>query len=420
MRYYAILCLMFGVLFDRPAFAEIAKSDGNGRSPTFLYKFGLDLKYLSDIRGFSSRSAALRLPDIDRSINSRLASSGTLGLARSEIGLGWYMPRGAGVEIVLRPDALNHDSNSVELDSRSGRFAEEAPSLHFLDEYRMVLRRPNLEAHVGVARETLEDFTGSSDLLGFGLRVQGPKKSFTAGFSTSDLFLVGSYGSNAQGAIGVGIDLLSGRDDRHDSRIGSSKEVGESPAKREPYWGGSANISLKYGDSFKLGLSVATVEERAEAGIRQIEWYQLALRQRMESSHFPRLIYGVESRHLRQNYDKSETKMADVMLTSFGLTSAIELADAEKFFLAVWMGTGVLHPESILSSSVPAKGLQTEIGWSWMLEDQLELTAAASREWRRDGNVGGGSRGGFGEGSSGRSSQSRFAVRVAYAIGDQI
>jgi hypothetical protein len=355
----------------------------------------------------------------DRNVQP-LADSGSLGLARSSIGLGWYFPRGAGVEVVLRPDGLNNGLAATELDTRSGSTVEEASSIHFFDEFRIIVKRPSLESHVGVVGQTLENYAVSPDVLGFGLRVQGPKKSFAAGFSSPDLFQVGTYGESSKVAIGVGIDILSGRDDRHDSKTGSHRDSGERPAKREPYWGGSASLNVKFGDRLKLGFTLASLQERAETGIRQLEWLQLALRQRIEVSSFPKLLVGLEGRHLKQNYDKTETKVADVKLTSVGLTSAVDMPADEKLFVAIWYGSGLIHPEGILSSSVSATGLQSELGWSWMVEDHLELVAVASREWRRDGNVGGGSHGGFGEGAYGRSSQSRFALRISYSMGDQI
>ncbi len=420
MKPWIIFSFMWAVVWSVPAIGENLKPEPIGKANTLLYRFNLELLYLTDIRGFSSKSPEATLDRFQDDGFSPYADTASIGLAGSEFDLSWYVPRGAGVEIALRSDALNAGAQSTELDSRSGQVVEAAPSVHFLDEYRIVIKRPSLESHLGVVNRTFEDYSAMPELLGFGLRVQGPRKFFALGFSTSDLFRLGSSTEGGQGAIGVGFDILSGRDDRHDARTGSSSESGESPAKREPYWGGAANMSLKYGDGFKVGFTASAVQERGETGMRQVEWYQLALRRTIESTLLPRLTLGMEGRQLKQTYDKAETKIANVHLTSIGFNSSVAMPGSEKLFIGVWFGTGAIHPKGVLSSAVTARGMQSVIGWSWMLEDQLELVTAASREWRRDGNVGGGSRGGFGEGSSGRSSQSRFALKIIYTIGDQI
>lgn len=401
-------------------FGETEKNPNSAKATTVLYRFNLDLMYLTEFRGFSKDQGFRLDPILSRGIGNLTPATASLGLARSSLEVSWQLPRGAGVEVSLRPDAVATGEAVSEIDTRSGRVVETQPDIHFLDTYRIVLKRSGIETYIGVKANVFEDFTYSPELLGFGLRVQGPRKSFGLGFKSSDLFGGGGDLNYRHTRVAVAVDVLGGRSDRHDSKVGSTNDIGESPSKKEPYWGGSIQAKINYGDGLRLGGGGISVQERAESGLRQIDWYQFAIGHNFGASNSLPLLIAMEARHLKETYQKSEAKISDVFLTSFGLTSSLGMRSSERVLLSVWLGNGAIHPEGILSSSVSAKGLQADIGWRWMLDEQLELTTMASREWRRDGKPDGGSRGGFGDSKSGRSTQSRFALRVSYNIGDQI
>jgi hypothetical protein len=407
------------LLFSSSVFGQSEKSVPTGKASTVLYRFSLDLGLLTEVRGFAQGRSARQ--DVGSQQDSTVVSANTpsFGLSRSALDLAFYVPRGAGVELSLRPDALNVPANAKEIDTRSGRVIEEMPSVQLLDEYRLVFKHTQVQSHLGVISRVLDDYAVSPELLGFGLRVQGPQKSFAAGFSANDLFKTGQSSIGAH-SLALSLDILGGRNDRHDARIGRSSEIGESPAKREPYWGGSFQAKLALGEALKLGIGGVTLQERAETGIRQIDWYQFAVRQKFESVIPWPLQVSFEARHLRQAHERSETTISDIKLTSVGLLTSTDFRSSHQIHAGVWFGDGQMHPEGVLSNSVPVRGIQSEIGSSWFLEEQLQLTTAVTREWRRDGKFGGGYRGGFGEGQNGRSTQSRFAVRLSYKIGDQI
>ena len=88
--------------------------------------------------------------------------------------------------------------------------------------------------------------------------------------------------------------------------------------------------------------------------------------------------------------------------------------------LGFWSGVGEIHPDGSVARSLAAKGVQAELGWRWNVEEQLELVAVGSREWRRDAHDAGGTIGGFPHGGGRRSAQSRIAIQLNYKLGGQI
>jgi hypothetical protein len=151
-----------------------------------------------------------------------------------------------------------------------------------------------------------------------------------------------------------------------------------------------------------------------------MEWYQFATKWILDASVFSQVAFGVEVRHVRQQYQRSVVEIADEYLSSFGFTSAVGDPKAERLTFSVWYGEGRMHPEGVVSSAVSARGLQAQLGWIWLVDDQLELFTAVARDWRRDGSPDGGTQGGFGPASDGRSVQNRFVLRLSYSLGDRI
>jgi hypothetical protein len=417
----AYLCLMG--LFAEPVFSQVNPSYQSGKAASMFYRFDMDFFYLTELKGFSSsRNNDPQKPSIIET-PAEPSQSGTFGLGKSVIELDWFLPRGTGVEIVLRPDAVKYSgqmSEPVELDTRSGRVAEELPSIHFLDEYRLVFKKASVESHLGVERSILQDFSVAPNILGFGLRVLGPMKSFAMGLSLPQAFKIGDNASGRSQEFSFGADVLSGRDDRHDGRVGVVAEVGETPAKNEPYWGAALKLDGRVGYDLRFGVTAAGAEERASGGRRYLQWYQAGLRRDVVAEGNSKLLLAMEIRQLRETYDNPLTKISDVSLTSVGITSAFYWSESQAAFAGIWLATGDIHLDSTLSSSRTTRAMQFDFGWKWLIEDQIEFVTALSREWRRDGQDGGGTTGGFRHGSSNRSAQSRFALQLNYRIGGQM
>jgi hypothetical protein len=162
------------------------------------------------------------------------------------------------------------------------------------------------------------------------------------------------------------------------------------------------------------------IEERQSGTKARLEWYGLGVRRSLGGAAMPKVEVAMEARQLRESFKLEGTDISDVSLTSVGVTSRLFRKSDEAALLGFWVGTGDIHPDGVLSVSRPTKGFQAEAGWSWVVEDQLEFVTMVSREWRRDGLESGGTQGGFKNGTSGRSVQSRFAIQMRYNIGGQI
>ena len=418
-RVAGLLTLLF--CFDKSALAGEMTA---GREVAFLYGVDFDFMYLTEAKGLpvnkGSGAASTYKP-------VQLSASGdgtaTFGLKKAALDFEWRMPRGLAFQATVRPDAVQEgDSGGTELarelDTRSGRVVEEMPRVHFLDQYRLIIKKQAVEARIGVESSTLERFTVAPELLGFGLRVRGPEKSFSAGIYAPEVVFLGE--SKSDNVIGFGLGVLSGRDERHDGRDGETAEVGESPSKRDPYWGACASLGANLAGGTRASLAVAMIEERQSGAKARQEWYALGLRRGLDGTLLPKVVVAMEARQLRESFRIDGTEISDVTLMSVGVTSMLYRNSEEAALLGFWVGTGDIHPEGVLSVSRPVKGYQAEAGWRWLVEEQLEFVTMVSREWRRDGLESGGTRGGFLNGSSSRSAQSRFAIQMRYNIGGQI
>lgn len=416
-----VSCLALFLGFDMLALAgEVAP----GKQTAFLYDIDMDFMYLTEARGFSTPKSSISAVNFSQAgLTASGSGTGTFGLKKAAFGFEWRLPRGVGFQASVRPDAAqDRDVGTTEptreLDTRSGRVVEEMPSIHFLDEYRLIVKKQSVEARVGVESSTLESFRVTPDLLGFGLRVRGPEKSFSAGIYAPEVFYLGE--SKSDDVVGFGLGVLSGRDERHDGRSGESTEIGESPAKRDPYWGASASLSANLAGQTRLALAAAMIEERQLGAKMRQEWYGLGVRRSLGGALLSKAIVAIEARQLRESFRMEGTEISDVRLMSFGVTSMLYRNSDEAALLGFWVGTGDIHPEGVLSTSRSAKGFQAEAGWRWLVEEQLEFVTMVSREWRRDGAEFGGTQGGFVYGSTNRSAQSRFAIQMLYKIGGQI
>ncbi len=384
----------------------------------FLYDFAIDFLFLDELAG-------LNRPTKSSSSYTRMNMSGdvaqqptaTLGLRSAKFGLEWRISRKLAIELALRPDAVNGEDYR-EVDTRAGRVIEQAPSVRVLDQYRLIYRALSSTLRLGVEREVLESYRVINDTLDFGLRVRGPEKSMLAGFEIPKLVDF-NQGKNGHG-IGIAAAALSGRDERHNYRSQQDSGRGESPAKKDPYWGGAAGATWVMEGDTRLGLSAATMEERS-AGIKvRSNWYHLGLRRHTTMSDGGRWLVAMEARQLLQVFAREGTYISDVSLSSVGLTSRYERRSGEGPLFALWIGAGELHPEGTLTESKPARGTQFNLGWQWLMEESLYVSAMVSREWRRDGQLGGHQSGGFARGSSMRSALSRFAIGVSYLTGGQL
>lgn len=420
-----IYLLTMMVLFSHGAFvfgAEL-KDGGSGKVPGVWYGFDLEMMYLGEFKGLSSSRAAaeMRLPLAEE--DQGASGYRTFGLRRARFDFDWSLPRGSSLEIRLRPDSVNYSDRNRpqrELDTRSGKTVEPMPSVHLLDEYRLRLRRSGVDAYAGVKGDILEDYTVGPNLLGFGLRVLGPMKVFAAGISLPGVIkFYGDNGGSSDG-LGFGLDFLSGRDDRHDGRAGDVSGVGESPGKAEPYWGAAIHLDSQFAELFKLGIAGAGIEERSDGGKKRLEWYQIGLKRNLHLGPVYKFLVGLEARQLREAYEVDLTEISDVSLTSFGLSSAFSFMQDQSVYLSLWSATGNIHLGEVYSTSQTTRALQVDLGWKWLLEEQLDLVAALSREWRRDGSIGGGTVGGFQGDLANRSTQSRVALQLNYKFGGQL
>ena len=385
-----------------------------------LYDVNLDFLYLAEAEGFSSGKAAV----IPNEVNLAGAAEGgnvrTLGLNRAIFNFEWTLPRGVGVQIALRPDAIGGNGGPVvrELDVRSGRVIEPMPSIHLLDEYRISIKKPSVEVYLGVEDSVLESIRVTPEVLGFGLWVRGPEKSMAVGFSAPKLVTIGN--SQADDSLGFGLSLLSGRDERHDARTAEPAHFGESPSKRDPYWGGAAKFGARVLSGSKVVVSAAMIEERQDGAVTRIQWYQAGVRRSVIGSSLAGLLVAMEVRQLRESFKQESTEISDVSLNSVGITSSVILDAENSVLLGFWSGVGEIHPDGSVARSLAAKGVQAELGWRWSIEEQLELVAVGSREWRRDAHDVGGTIGGFPHGDGRRSAQSRIAIQLNYKLGGQI
>jgi hypothetical protein len=412
-----LLAFLSVCFLARPVFADVSHE---GRQVSCLYDLNVDFLYLTEAKNLS-KNKSVADPATSGQVNGSDSRYATFGLQDAAMNLKWTMPRGVAFEMILRPDATASESSSSgtepvrELDTRSGRVVEPMPTVHLLDEYRLIFRRTHIEGRVGVERESLDNYRVTPELLGFGMRVRGPEKSFAGSVGrvhsnsssidlTDDLVFLGN------------ISVLSGRSDRHDSRISDSGGLGDSPAKRDPYWGGAANVSSSINSGSTLGLGYALTEERQNEGHTRLTWYQLGLKQRITAGADKLGLAALEVRQLHQTFQTEGTDISDVTLSSIGLTSFVPVISGQDALIGVLLGRGTLHPPGVLSQSTGSSSYQVEFGWRWQLEDQLQLTSFLSREWRRDGT----DTGGYIRGSSTQSTQSRFALQIQYNLGGQV
>jgi hypothetical protein len=422
-RFSTSSCLGFCAISSVLALIIISKNasgeplPAEAKQTACLYDVNLDLLYLSEAKGFSTDRGMVARNAASLLGSQKSAQVRTLGLRKSVFNFEWSLPRGVAVQISLRPDATggNGDTFVRELDIRSGRTIEPMPSIHLLDEFRFIVKKPALEVHLGVEDTVLETVRVTPELLGFGLWVRGPEKSLAAGFSAPKLINIGNQ--NSSDAVGFGINIISGRDERHDRRVDESSGLGESPSKRDPYWGGSAKIGLDILDGSKAVVSAAISEEREEGATAKLQWYQAGMRRSLESAN---LLIAMEVRQFRESYKHESTEISDVSMTSVGVTSSFAVDPIHSLLIGFWSGAGEIHPLGSTARSLAVKGAQAEIGWQWHVEKQLDLVACGSREWRRDNSDLGGSTGGFSSGDGKRSSQSRIAIQLNYKVGGQI
>jgi hypothetical protein len=389
----------------------------------FLYDVNLEFLFLDEL------SALNRPAHVDFGNNhskpeglmwastSDRTSSPTMGLRLAKFGFDWRVSSKFSVELVLRPDAAG-DALVREVDTRAGQVIEESPSVRFIDQYQFIYRPSSSSVRLGVEKEVMESYRVVADTLDFGLRVRGPEKAMAAVFDMPKLF---EFNQGRDGAgVGVSAAALSGRDERHDRRHYESGGSGESPAKKDPYWGVSGSVTWTLEGDSRFGIGMATIEERFDGMKVRNQWYQAGLRRDTALANGGRWLLAMEARQLRQGFALEGTDISSVSLSSVGITTSYERLKGEGPMMGLWIGSGELHPVGVLSESKPAKGSQLNFGWRWQMEDSLEVSALIAREWRRDGAMGGGTKGGFVHGDSTRSALSRFAVGVRYLTGGQI
>ena len=387
---------------------------------TCNYDVDLDFFYLGEASGLSSGRSAIMPAEGKLAGASESSAVRTLGLRKSAFNFQWNSPRGVGLQVSLRPDALGASGGPVirELDVRSGRVVEKMPTIHLLDEYRLSISKPSAQVFLGVESAVLETIRVTPELVGFGLWIRGPEKSFSAGISAPTLVNIGE--AKSEDSLGFGVSLLSGRDERHDSRTEDPLDFGASPSKRDPYWGGAVKFGAHVLSGSKVVVSTAMTEEKRDGATVRLHWYQAGVRRSLVRASKPGLLLAMEMRQLRETFKRENSEISDVTLTSVGITSAIILDIENSVLLGLWSGSGEIHPEGSVARSLPVKGVQVELGWLWHIEDQLELAAIASREWRRDGHDVGGTSGAFPHGDGMRSAQSRVGVQISYKLGGQI
>jgi hypothetical protein len=383
----------------------------------FLYDVDLEFLFLDELSSLSRPSRiSVDTEKWDLVVGDHARSSPTLGLRSAKFGLDWRVGNKIAVELVLRPDAASC-LQCREVDTRAGRVVEQAPSIHFIDEYRFIYRPSFSSIQIGVQREVLENYRVVADALDFGLRVRGPEKSMSVGFHVPNLM---EFNQGRDGAgMGVMVAALSGRDERHDSRYQENGGAGDSPAKKDPYWGGAASATwILVGDT-QIGVGAAAIEERDEGIKVRNQWYQAGIKRAADIFGVRRWLMAMEARQLKQGFTMEGTNISDVSMTSVGITAAYERRRGEGPMLGIWVGSGELHPPGTLSESKSSKGSQINLGWKWLMEDSLQISAMVSREWRRDGGSGTGDSGGFMHGDSSRSALSRMAVGLQYFTGGQ-
>ena len=383
----------------------------------FLYEVDVDFLFLDELSALNRPSKTDGyMKNIGPITEADKSLSPTLGLRSAELGLDWRVSAKFKVLMVLRPDAAG-GGHYQEVDTRAGRVVEESPSIHFLDQYRLIYQPSASSLRIGVENEVLESYRVVPETLDFGLRVRGPEKAMAAGFDIPKLV---EFNQGRDGAgIGVSTAALSGRNERHDSRHQEAGGSGESPAKKDPYWGAAAALTWTLEGETRIGIGMATLEERTDGVKVRNQWYQAGVRKAADISSGGRWLLAMEARQLRQSFALEGTEISSVSLSSVGITTSYERRSGEGPMLGVWVGSGELHPPGVLSESKPSKGSLLNFGWQWRMEDALQISMLVSREWRRDGGVGTGDTGGFIDGDSSRSVMSRMAVGVRYFTGGQ-
>ena len=385
------------------------------KQPSLLYKVDAEFTYLDTFPG--SQSLSTSTADDSTEGDSGADPSPTLGLRRAAFDLEWQMPRGLSLFVSLRPDAGTGGDDKAqrrEVDTRAGRVIEESPTVHLLDEYRVTYRARGAETRFGVERYAVSPYRLSGEILDFGLRPRGPEKVFAA-----SVFVPTIYEAQSGGKLSLTASAIGGRDERSDSRYGGTGGAGQSPAKRDPYWGGVSQVEYSLPDVLRTGLAFAFLEER-KSGIKiKNGLYQFGIRRSIDSDATTSLSLAVEARQLRQSYELEGATIADQSLSSIGLTGLIGRKSGEGVLFGVWSGTGNLHPEGLLTNSYATRGQQVVGGWQWLLEDVLRVSAHVAREWRVDhGSEGRG--GGFADGDDHKAAINRIAIDARFLLNGQI
>jgi hypothetical protein len=413
---FGIPALIATFIFSaRPAQSAALTS---GKRESVLYNIDAGFLYLSPYPGSQGKSAASTDPDSAEGSRATSDPSPTLGLRHAAFDLEWQMPRGLTFAVTLRPDAGAAEESAAirrEVDTRAGRVIEASPTVKLLDAYRLSFRAVNAETRFGIERHAVSPYRLAGEALDFGLRPRGPEKTFAFG-----VFVPSILATSDSARLGLTAMAIGGREERADSVRGESGGGGQSPAKRDPYWGGVAQLDYNLPDLMSAGVAFAFMEER-KSGIKvKNGLYQFGIRRSIENGVNTNLTLAVEARQLRQTYELEGSAIPDQSLSSVGLTGVLGRKSGEGILFGVWTGAGDLHPQGSMARSDTSRGHQVMGGWQWMLEDALRISAHVAREWRVDHDTGGRGSGGFADGDTHKGALSRVAIEARYMLNGQI
>jgi hypothetical protein len=399
--------LLFFVALMSNAFGQ-----SSTKQVSVLYDTDISFSYLTP--SAVSRSDIDRSSDSSNSSNQADEPSPTLGMRKALFGIEWRLPRSVNFTVGLRPDA-GPSGNATELDTRAGRVLESAASVKLLDQYSVSYKIQSSLVSMGVENRLIEPERLSGEELDFGLRPRGPEKAFAVTCDAAHLLE-----SSGGGGLSLTLKATGGRDERNDSRHHASGGVGDTPAKKDPYWGGLVQTSLLLNDDMRFGFAVAFLEER-QSGIKvKNSIYQIGVRRNIEIENSRRLTLALEGRQLRQTFDKTGLSMAAQSLSSIGITSVFGRKSGEGVVLGIWTGTGDLHANGNVARSFVSKGHQISAGWQWMMEDVLKVSAVVARDLRIDHDSDGRQIGGFKTSEGYESSITRLALSVNYVLSGQL
>lgn len=409
------LCPVFAAADGRRAVPESALNS----SVQMSYDFDGALLYTDKLSKVGSKSAMITASEpslVDDTAGSTSASYRSAGLRHMKMGIEWLTPRRIRAFVLLRPDAVHGGGGTVrkEVDTRSGIRLAPANDIQLLDLYELAMLREGVAFAVGVRERILFDHKAYQDVLEFGLESRDPRKMFGAYI---DLPKLASLGDDR--TLFLHFAALTESDDRHTERSVNEHTGDEGPASRTPYWGGSVSTYIEFSNDASAGIGATVVESKVPDGKLTRTFYDLGLVRSLWLST-QELRFGMDVRQNKETYKLASAELAETSGTSASVTASAEVLPGRMVLIGLRAGSVNRQATDDTSKSLPARGIQGEVGLRAWLGDGLEATSLVTREWCRGQMEAEGQAGCFGTVGSRSTTISRFALQVAYRTGGSL